>query len=76
MDIEFDPGKSRENLRKHRVNLADAEQVLHDPMALTIEDPESKGGATLHNFGDGRNRDPSHGCVYFSGRKYSSYLGA
>jgi uncharacterized DUF497 family protein len=43
MQIEFDPKKAKENLRKHHVNLADAEQVLRDPMALTIEDPESEG---------------------------------
>lgn len=43
MQIEFDPKKAKENLRKHHVNLADAEQVLRDPLALTIEDPESEG---------------------------------
>lgn len=43
MQIEFDPKKAKENLRKHHFNLADAEQVLRDPMALTIEDPESEG---------------------------------
>ena len=43
MNIEFDPQKARENLQKHRVNLADAEQALRDPMAMTIEDPESEG---------------------------------
>jgi len=41
MDIEFDPVKARENLRKHRVSFADAEQALRDPGALTIEDPDS-----------------------------------
>jgi uncharacterized DUF497 family protein len=44
MDIEFDPAKARENLRKHRVSFADAEQALRDPGALTIEDPESSHG--------------------------------
>lgn len=43
MEIEFDPKKAKENLRKHHVNLADAEQVLRDPVAMTIEDPESEG---------------------------------
>lgn len=43
MQIEFDPKKAKENLRKHHVHLADAEQVLRDPLALTIEDPESEG---------------------------------
>ncbi|MDD2468686.1 MAG: BrnT family toxin [Desulfobulbus sp.] len=43
MNIEFDPQKAKENFRKHHVNLADAEQALRDPMALTIEDPEGEG---------------------------------
>jgi len=36
--IQFDPAKARQNLRKHKVRLADAEAVLHDPRALTMED--------------------------------------
>jgi uncharacterized DUF497 family protein len=40
MAIEFDPAKARANLRKHGVSFSDAEQVLRDPQALTIEDPE------------------------------------
>ena len=42
MFIEFDPVKARTNLRKHGVSLAHAEQALRDPMALTIEDPDSR----------------------------------
>ena len=42
MDIEFDPDKARKNLRKHQINLADAEQALRDPLALTREDPDSR----------------------------------
>ena len=33
MDIEFDPSKARANILKHKVSLADAEQVLRDPRA-------------------------------------------
>ena len=40
--IEFDPVKAKANFRKHRVNFADAEQVLHDTNALTIDDPDAE----------------------------------
>lgn len=38
--IQFDPEKARKNLRKHGVRLADAESVLYDERALTIEDED------------------------------------
>ena len=43
MSIEFDPAKAKANLRKHGVSFAHAEQTLRDPMAFTIEDPNSRG---------------------------------
>lgn len=43
MDIEFDPVKTRANLQKHKVSFSHAEQALRDPMALTLEDPDSEG---------------------------------
>ena len=43
MDIEFDPIKAQTNLLKHRVSFAHAEQALYDPLAITIEDPDSEG---------------------------------
>ena len=43
MDIEFDPVKARANLQKHKVSFSHAEQALRDPMALTLEDPDSEG---------------------------------
>ena len=43
MDIEFVPAKARSNLAKHKVSFAHAEQVLRDPMAVTIEDPDAEG---------------------------------
>jgi uncharacterized DUF497 family protein len=42
VSIEFDPAKAKSNLRKHGVSFAHAEQALRDPMALTIEDPDSR----------------------------------
>jgi uncharacterized DUF497 family protein len=43
VDVEFDPAKARANVRKHRVSFADAEQALRDPLAVTIDDPDSEG---------------------------------
>lgn len=40
--IEFDPVKAKANFRKHRIHLSDAEQVLHDPNALTFDDPDAE----------------------------------
>ena len=42
VDVEFDPEKARNNLQKHRVSFAHAEQALRDPMAVTIEDPDAE----------------------------------
>lgn len=39
MDFQWDPGKARENLRKHGVDFADAVIALEDVNALTIEAP-------------------------------------
>lgn len=41
--IEFDPVKAGENLRKHGVSFADAEQAFRDPNAATVEDPDAQG---------------------------------
>lgn len=40
MDIEWDPRKAAENLRKHGVDFADAVIALEDENALTIEDTD------------------------------------
>jgi uncharacterized DUF497 family protein len=37
MPIEFDPAKAADNVQKHGVSFADAEVVLSDPMARTVE---------------------------------------
>ena len=39
MEVIWDPVKARINLKKHGVSFADAEAVLWDPYALTMEDP-------------------------------------
>lgn len=40
MDIEWNPRKAAENLRKHGVDFADAVIALEDENALTIEDKD------------------------------------
>ena len=43
MSIQFDPVKAASNLQKHGVHFSEAEMVLQDQMALTIEDPDAAG---------------------------------
>jgi len=43
MQVQYDPAKAAANVQKHGVSFADAEGVLRDPLALTIEDPDAQG---------------------------------
>jgi len=38
MKIVWDPNKAKINFHKHKIRFSDAESVLFDPYALTIED--------------------------------------
>ncbi len=38
MEIKWNRQKAEANFRKHKIRFSDAESVLFDPMALTIED--------------------------------------
>lgn len=38
MDITWDPNKAEINFKKHGVRFSDAELVLFDPLAMTLED--------------------------------------
>ena len=38
MSPEFDPKKNAANIAKHGMSLATGDGVLHDPLAITIED--------------------------------------
>jgi uncharacterized protein len=38
LDFEWDERKARANLRKHRVDFADAATVFEDPRAVTVTD--------------------------------------
>ena len=41
--FEWDPRKSRSNLRKHRVSFEEASTVFEDERALLIHDPDHSG---------------------------------
>lgn len=40
MNFEWDPGKARQNRRKHRVSFHEAATVFGDPLAVTFPDPD------------------------------------
>jgi uncharacterized DUF497 family protein len=40
MKIEWDPGKAKSNLRKHKVSFEEASTALSDPMAATGADQD------------------------------------
>ena len=43
MSPEFDPKKNEANIANHGVSLAEADGVLLDPLALTVEDDSTDG---------------------------------
>ena len=43
MDVEWDPGKARSNIRKHGISFSDAEAVLYDRLAISMEDRNVEG---------------------------------
>ena len=53
MSFEYDPAKAAANLKKHGVSFADAEGVLSDPLAVTIEDVTAVGEARFVTIGLG-----------------------
>jgi uncharacterized DUF497 family protein len=40
VNFEWDPGKARQNRRKHRVTFQEAASVFGDPLAITYPDPD------------------------------------
>jgi len=42
MDVHWGPVKAEANHRKHGVRFPDAELVLYDPLALSMEDPDAE----------------------------------
>ena len=53
MRFQYDPAKAAANLKKHGISFADAEGVLEDPLALSVQDPESEGEARFITIGMG-----------------------
>jgi len=51
--FQYDPAKAAENLAKHGVSFADAEGVLEDPLALTVEDHDVEGERRFVTIGLG-----------------------
>ncbi len=42
-NFEWDPKKAKTNFKKHNVRFSDAETVLYDPMAFTLEEQDLSG---------------------------------
>jgi len=40
IEFEWDPTKAKTNLRKHRVSFHEAATVFHDPLGITVSDPD------------------------------------
>jgi len=51
MEIVWDPDKALSNYNKHGVRFSDAESVLYDPLALTIEDDSAEGEQRFVSLG-------------------------
>jgi uncharacterized DUF497 family protein len=50
--FEWDPGKARQNLKKHGVYFDEAATVFYDPLSATFDDPDhSKGEQRLITVG-------------------------
>ena len=43
MDVVWDSGKARSNLRKHGISFSDAETVFYDRLAVSMEDRNAEG---------------------------------
>lgn len=54
MPPQFDPAKSAANLKSHGVKFSDAEGVLWDPLAVTVEEPDAAGEQRFVSIGHGR----------------------
>jgi uncharacterized protein len=51
VQIIFDPKKNAINVRKHGISLAEGDGVLHDPLALTMEDEAAQGEQRFVSIG-------------------------
>ena len=55
MRVRYDPAKAAENVRLHGVAFENAEGVLFDPLAATVEDPDALGEPRFVSIGRGTN---------------------
>ncbi len=53
MRFNHDPPKAAANPKKHGVSFTDAEEVLEDPLAVTVEDPDPEGEQRFITIGLG-----------------------
>ena len=53
MRFRYDPATAAANLEKHGFSFTDAEGVLEDPLALTVQDPDPEGEARFITIGMG-----------------------
>lgn len=51
MYVVWDPVKAEANLKKHGIRFSDAEAVLYDPLALSMEDIDSEGESRYVTIG-------------------------
>jgi uncharacterized DUF497 family protein len=51
MNFHWDPAKARADVKKHRMEFADAVGVFEDPAAITLEDPDSVGEQRFISLG-------------------------
>jgi uncharacterized protein len=56
MIFEWDPGKNRVNLRKHRLDFADAEQMFSSPLVVEPDTREDYGEKRWRGIGTIRGR--------------------
>jgi uncharacterized DUF497 family protein len=69
--FEWDEGKARANLRKHRVDFADPATVFEDERAVTIaeENPDEERYVTI-----GRGEPPSASARNMTGSGYEARI--
>jgi len=85
--ISWDDAKRRENLRKHRIDLAELEPVFDYPMLTVEDDRENYGETRLQSLGFWRGRivflvwtarddDVAHliSCRYADRKQVESYF--
>lgn len=76
MRAVWDPDKAKANLEKHGVRFSDAELVLYDPYAVTVEDAAAQGEQRHISIGMDAVGAYSGGGVHLPRRERSADLGS